>query len=74
MKTVRLRTVHGTPQDLPDDIRFVELHDASGGLAALVYVEDSGFVKICEAGTPQLQRYARMFGVRLSRVIDLTEE
>lgn len=60
---LRLRSTDGSVQELPETIRFVEICDAHGALAALVFRSDTGVVSIAEVGSPIMDRYVKTFHV-----------
>lgn len=50
------------------DGRFVEITDLQGRVAAIFFATETGEIKQIEAGDPEAERYAKLFGVELCPV------
>lgn len=58
---LRLRTSSGAEFPIPPQVRFIELCDLDGQVAAVVYSDDRGGMHIHQAGEPEFNRYMRLF-------------
>jgi hypothetical protein len=58
---------------LPENCKFVEVCDLDGNLGQVVYSDTQGFIRILGPGEPESERYAKLFGLKWSRVIKLPD-
>lgn len=57
---IKIRLKNGKAYSVKD-ASFVEICNDAGDLACLVYMMDSGWVKICEPSDPEFSRYLAAF-------------
>jgi len=60
---IRLRDKSGGVHGLAADVRFVEICNDAGHLAAVAYTDNFGIVKVASNGDPEFARYCSMFKV-----------
>jgi hypothetical protein len=58
---LRIRDTSGATEEVREEFRFLEVCDFNGRIAALVYRDDAGTVKLVEAGTAEAERYKQLF-------------
>jgi len=66
---LRTRSTDGTTTVLPETVRFVEICDADGQVARLIYRDEQGGIQSLGAGDPVAARYAQTFKVKFCPVI-----
>jgi hypothetical protein len=68
---VRLRSKTGATQELPEDYRFVEICDADGCIARLLYQDDAGAIHTVDAQDPRAARYCATFKTEFCPLIPI---
>jgi hypothetical protein len=61
---IRIRNTAGELQELDESQRFVEICNVEGRVAAVVYADNIGVVKVVKASDHEFGRYKQMFGVK----------
>lgn len=61
---LRVRDTRGTPRDLEESWRFVELLDPTGMLMVLVYEDGDGRFIVSRPGDREFEQYTRLFRVK----------
>lgn len=70
---IRVRASSGKIQDLPEDVRFLEILARDGLLAAAVWVDEGDVVHVTQPGDRDFDRYVQAFGLQPAKVIDLAK-
>ena len=58
---LRIRDTNGVASEIHEKFRFLEVCDTAGKIAVLIFVDDTGAVKLVEADTPEAERYQKLF-------------
>jgi hypothetical protein len=61
---IQVRTSRNEVQQLPPEARFVELTDAAGAVACVVYEDDGGLIRIIRKGDNMFTRYVNMLRIK----------
>ena len=70
---IRLRDKHGN--EVPsENLGFVEVCDVDGGVACAVYLDSHGFVHVVTEQSKESQRYAQIFKVKFSKIVNISPE
>lgn len=67
---IRVRTVEGKAYKMSDTARFVEICDADGQVAAVVFRTDNGGVRVISTEDKEFYRYIKSYGLKPSLVIN----
>lgn len=67
---LRVRTTTGSVIKLTDKARFVEICDVGGKVAAIVFSNGYGVIKILMPGDEEFVRYIRTFKPDVTNVIE----
>mgnify|MGYP007111680038 FL=1 len=67
---IRVRTVEGKAFNMAPAARFVEICDESGKVAAVVFQNDNGHVRIISAEDAEFYKYLKSYKLKPSIVID----
>lgn len=70
---IRLRDSVGRVIPLPADCKFVEVCDLDGSVGQVIYPDARGFIRVVGPGDKECERYAKLFGIKWSRLIMLPE-
>ena len=65
---IRVRTVEGKAFKMSDTARFVEICDDAGGLAAVVFQNDNGAVRIVSVEDKEFYRYMKSYNLKPTEV------
>lgn len=71
---IRLRDKHGNALSLPFEPGFVEVCDVHGDVACSVYADSKGFVHIVTSNSSEAKRYADIFKVKFTSIINIPAE
>jgi hypothetical protein len=70
---IRLRDKLGN--ELPvDTMGFVEVCDIDGNVACAVYPDSHGFVHVITSQSKEAARYAQIFKVKFSKIVNISPE
>lgn len=67
---LKLRNEKGKVLELSKNVKFVEICDLDGNLAAVVYMSSAGRVKIIQQDDEDFARYVTAYNPKLSSVIN----
>lgn len=67
---IRVRTTNGSLIVLNDKARFVEICDKNGKVAAVVFVNDYGVVRVLTPGDEEFAKYIRAYKPDVAKVIE----
>ena len=67
---IRVRTVEGKAYKMAETARFVEICDNEGGVAAIVFQNANGAVRVVSTEDKEFYRYVKSYGLKPSVVID----
>lgn len=67
---IRVRTTDGKAYKMAESARFVEICDNAGGVAAVVFQNDKGVVRVVSTEDKEFFRYIKSYGLKPSTVID----
>lgn len=67
---IRVRTVDGKAFNMTAAARFVEICDDSGKVAAVVFQNDNGHVRVISAEDAEFYKYLKSYKLKPSIVID----
>jgi hypothetical protein len=67
---IRVRTVEGKAFNMAPSARFVEIRDESGKVAAVVFQNDNGHVRIISAEDAEFYKYLKSYKLKPSIVVD----
>jgi hypothetical protein len=67
---IRVRTVDGKAYKMSPTARFVEICDEEGKVAAVVFQNDNGAVRVISVEDKEFHRYAKSYGLKPATVID----
>ena len=71
---IRLRDKNGNVVKLPEEVSFVEVCDLDNNIACAVYLDTQKFAHIVTSSSKEAPRYAGIFNVTFSKIIDLPKE
>lgn len=71
---IRIRTVEGKAFKMSDSARFVEICDDAGGLAAVVFQNDNGAVRIVSVEDKEFYRYMKSYGLKPAAIYTHEDE
>lgn len=66
---IRVRTVEGKAYKMAETARFVEICDDEGGVAAIVFQNDNGAVRVVSADDNEFYRYLKSYKLKPTTVI-----
>ena len=61
-------------KELTQAYRFVEICDLDGNIGAVVFMDDKGTIRLLRPGEADAERYAKMFGVKFSKLVVIPQE
>lgn len=64
--TIKIREPSGSTHDVDPQKQFVEIYGPDNTLVCVVWVSNTGEVKIAKSGSEELTRYKNIMGVRVS--------
>jgi hypothetical protein len=68
---LRIRDMKGQVSEITEPYRFVELCDATGKVAKLFFIDDSGMLRVVDARDKDAAEYSKLFKVQFCPVIQL---
>jgi hypothetical protein len=68
---IQTRSITGQVVVLDPNVKFVEICEAGGNIAMLIYADDRGALHVVGAKDPEAARYAKTFGVKFCPLISL---
>lgn len=71
---IRIRTVDGKAFKMSDAARFVEICDDNGGLAAVVFQNDNGAVRVVSVEDKEFYRYMKSYGLKPASIYTHEDE
>lgn len=66
---IRVRTVEGKAYKMAETARFVEICDDEGGVAAVVFQNDNGVVRVVSAEDKEFYRYLKSYKLKPTMII-----
>lgn len=66
---IKLRTTAGKSYRLAPDVRFVEICDKNGGVAAVVFVRDDGSITLYRSGEEEFENYIKAYKAVKAKLI-----
>lgn len=70
---INIRNLDGTSTPVPEG-HFVEICAADGAVARIFHEDQNGIIRVMNPKDIDAQRYAKLFGVKLTQVVVLPPE
>lgn len=67
---IRVRTAEGKAYKMADSARFVEICDSEGRVAAIVFQNNNGAVRVVSTEDKEFYRYIKSYGLKPSEVYE----
>lgn len=71
---IRLRDKQGNEITPDTNLGFVEVCDLDGNVACAVYPDSHGFVHVITSQSKESARYAHIFKVKFSKIVNISPE